>query len=86
MDDFNRIIADVTEWYGEDKIVFFKVDGEGVFELMRAFNVQAFPYIIAIGPDSRGAPLSMFDAYPRNYDNFKKWITGFMGEIPVKKG
>jgi hypothetical protein len=73
-DDFNKIETDAISWYGEDKVAFFKIDGNLIPSIARKYHVAHFPYLIYIAPNTNGEMSSAFNANPRNYDTFKKWI------------
>ena len=32
-DDFNKLITDIEDWYGTDKVAFLKIDGQRQWEL-----------------------------------------------------
>ena len=50
LDDFNRLIEDMTSWYGEDKVAFLKVDGNKVRKLVELYKVPSYPSFIAVIP------------------------------------
>ena len=83
-DDFNRIETDAINWYGEDKVAFFKVDGNLIPSIARKYKCAHFPYLIYIAPNTGGELGSVFNANPRNYDTFKQWILDSLkDETPI---
>jgi hypothetical protein len=86
MDDFNRLIDDVESWYGREKVVFLKVDGQILWELSSRYNVMYFPHFTAIAAGTGGAEHSHFMNGNRNYETLKEWILEVMGETPLREG
>ncbi|CDW79892.1 thioredoxin domain-containing protein [Stylonychia lemnae] len=86
MDDFNRIVEDMTEWYGPEQVLFLKIDGPYNRDISFQFRVGGYPTIYSVLPNTNGAPHQQFSAFPRNYDNLKKWMLEIMGSTPMRPG
>jgi hypothetical protein len=39
LEDFNRLIDDMEDWYGKEKVAILKVDGEVVWEMSQRYRV-----------------------------------------------
>jgi hypothetical protein len=74
VEDFNKISTDMIEWYGEDKVEFWKVDGGIAYNIPFYYNINQYPTIIAIKPGFGPNLGDVFRAFPRDYNNFKEWM------------
>lgn len=84
LDDFNRVIEEMTSLYGEDQVAFIKIEGPKNQKLQELFKVPSYPHFAAVAPNTGGKPYSIFKYAPRNYDTLKKWILEVMGDTPLK--
>ncbi len=50
----------MTSWFGKDKVLFLKVDGNLVPSLSRLYEVPYYPYFVYIAPNSDGEVMSIF--------------------------
>ncbi|CDW79110.1 protein disulfide [Stylonychia lemnae] len=82
--DFNQLIEDMNEWYGEEKVEFIKVDGNKIKKLQELYKVPSYPYFVAVVPGTNGKTYSAFKYQPRNYDTLKKWMLEVMATTPMK--
>jgi thiol-disulfide isomerase/thioredoxin len=82
MDDFNRLIEDMNQLYGKDKVAFIKVEGPKNRKLVELFGVKSYPTFAAVAPRTGGVPASIFHYTPRNYDTLRKWMIEVIGEMP----
>lgn len=74
----------MINWFGNDKIAFFKVDGNLVNAIARRFQIPYYPYIIYIKPNTNGREGDEFTKSPRNYDTIKRWLFELMeNEAPL---
>ena len=83
LDDFNSIVEDMTKWYGADQVAFLKIDGTKVKDFSRRYKISSYPKFIALYPNKEGLEFTVFRASPRDYDQFKKWMVGIMGDTPT---
>ena len=70
----------MLDWFGTDKIAFYKVDGNLVPAIAKRFQIPYYPYIIYIKPNTNGRQGDEFTKSPRNYDTLKRWILENMPE------
>lgn len=54
LDDFNRIIKDMTEWYGAEKVAFVKIDGTKIRKLADLYSVPSYPHFVGVLPNTNG--------------------------------
>ena len=60
LDDFNKLITDMTAWYGNDKVAFLKIDGNDLKRLSSMYKVPSYPYFVAVIPNTGGKTYSSF--------------------------
>ena len=84
LDDFNRLIDDMTLWYGPERVVFIKIDGHKNRKLSDLYKVKSFPAFTAAAPNTEGKPFGYFTYQPRSYDTLKKWMLEVMGNTPMR--
>ena len=51
--------------------------------LSSKYNIQSYPSIVYIAPNTNGTIGTFFDRNPRNYESLKKWILDSMGEEEI---
>lgn len=56
IDDFNRLIDDMNEWYGPEKVAILKIDGPNVRDLVFKFRVGSYPAFASVLPNTNGNP------------------------------
>ena len=56
MDEFNRIVGDMIEWYGPEKVLFLKIDGPHNRDVAFKFKVNSYPAFFSILPNTQGNP------------------------------
>ncbi len=83
LDDFNKIIDDMTKWYGNGPIVFIKIDGTRIREFSRRYKINSFPKFLVIYPQTDGAEYSVFKANKRDYASFKQWMLNVLSDTPT---
>ena len=50
LEDFNKIVEDMTKWYGSESIAFIKVDGTRTREFSRRYKISSYPKFLVIYP------------------------------------
>ena len=85
LDDFNRLIDDMHNWYGPEKVEVIKIDGQKNRKLADQFKVKSYPSFAAAAPNTGGKPFSFFSYQPRSYDTLKKWMLEVMGTTPMRQ-
>ena len=81
--DWNKLVHDMREMYGEDHVEFLKVNGDEIYEVSRKYSVMSFPTFIYIHPNSRGMKANQFTE-ERTYESMKDWMMHFMKDVPQK--
>jgi thiol-disulfide isomerase/thioredoxin len=77
LEDFNTVIEEMTELYGEENIVFLAADGPVVKQMASLYNIQSYPSFIACAPGSEGMRFERYQGH-RDYEGFKSWINAVM--------
>lgn len=85
LEDFNRLINEMTAIYGADKVAFIKVDGNKIRKLSELYKVPSYPYFVAVIPNTQGKTYSVFKTQPRNYDTIKQWMLDILVTTPTKQ-
>lgn len=83
--DWNKIVDEITATYGEENVIFIKVDGQKVYQVSDKYGVQSFPTFIYVEPNTKGLKAIMFQGN-RTYQAFKGWITKILKDVPTIDG
>lgn len=86
MDDYNRLIDDLLEWYGPEKVDFVAVDGPNAREFGVYFQAYSYPTFTSVIPEKGAVPHLRFSTSPRNYETLKAWALQVMGNTPLRPG
>lgn len=86
LDDFNRLIEDMNEWYGPDKVAIISIDGPHTRDLTNQFGVSSYPTFSSVLPNKNGSPNNNFRYQPRGYDSLKRWMLETLGDTPLREG
>eukprot|EP00347_Sterkiella_histriomuscorum_P006584 403352215 len=86
LDDFNRLIDDVTEWYGPEQVAFISIDGPYNRDIAYLFGAQSYPTFHSSLPTGNGQPHKKFMYQPRDYDTLKRWVLEILGDTPLRPG
>ena len=81
VNDFNRLISELTEEYGEDKVAFLKINGPNIKPLAQRYNVRSYPKIIGVAPNKEGTSFNTFNG-DRDFKTMRKWMVGLLGPAP----
>ena len=60
LNDFNKLIDDMTREYGAENIAFIKIDGPNMRKATSRYGVSHYPTFIAIEPNTDGNNFSTF--------------------------
>ena len=71
------------KWYGSEQVAFLKIDGTKVKDFSRRYKISSYPKFIALYPNKEGLEFTVFRASPRDYEQFKKWMVGILGDTPT---
>lgn len=74
---------DMQHLYGEDQVVFLKVNGDEIYEVSRKYQVMSFPTFVYVQPNSRGLKANQFQD-ERTYESMKAWMISMLKDVPQK--
>ena len=80
--EWNDLVTDMKEMYGEDNVEFVKIDGQKVYEPSRKYSVHSFPTFVYVQPNTRGLKAIVFRG-DRTYDNMKSWMMKILKDLPI---
>ena len=80
--DWNSIVKDITEEYGDQNVAFVKIDGTSLYQAASKYGVESYPTFIYVKPGTKGNKAIVFKAN-RTFEAMKSWMKKILKDVPV---